>query len=255
MRIHPPRREGGRGSAGGEATAAASASGDEIEARLSRIPEARIHDLDVRELLRRGGEPFERIMSAVQGVPRDCVFRLRAIFEPVPLYAVLGDLGFRHWTEKLGAEDWRVWFFRDEALSRREESPDPTPPPIREDAPCGATPRRRRASSGDPGTATNAPEQERTMEETRQIPETEAAVGRYLLDVRKLEGPEKHPTIHRMFDALEPGQALTIVNDHNPKPLYYELRAERPGRFDADGYRAYEAGDRVWVAVLPTLLP
>lgn len=79
-------------------------------------------------------------------------------------------------------------------------------------------------------------------------------LGPYLLDVRELDGPDKHPTIHRMFDALEPGQTLTIVNDHQPKPLYYELKAERAEQFDADNYRAYEAGDRVWVAVLPTRL-
>lgn len=79
-------------------------------------------------------------------------------------------------------------------------------------------------------------------------------LGPYLLDVRELDGPDKHPTIHRMFDALEPGQTLTIVNDHQPKPLFYELKAERAERFDADNYRAYEAGDRVWVAVLPTRL-
>lgn len=91
------------------------------------------------------------------------------------------------------------------------------------------------------------------MERASEIPDPEAAVGPCLLDVRKLAGPEKHPTIHRMFDALPPGGALTIVNDHDPKPLYYELRAERAKRFDADRYRSYEAGDGVWVAVLPTL--
>lgn len=80
----------------------------------------------------------------------------------------------------------------------------------------------------------------------------DARQGPYLLDVRRLDGPDRHPTIHRMFDDLQPGQALTIVNDHEPRPLFYELQAERPDRFDADGYRAYEAGDRVWVAVLPT---
>lgn len=81
--------------------------------------------------------------------------------------------------------------------------------------------------------------------------EEEARKGPYLLDVRQLEGPEKHPTIHEMFDALQPGQALTIVNDHEPRPLFYELQAERPDRFDAENYRAYEAEKRVWVAVLP----
>lgn len=81
----------------------------------------------------------------------------------------------------------------------------------------------------------------------------QAAQGPYLLDVRLLDGPDKHPTIHRMFDDLDPGGVLTIVNDHEPRPLYYELRAERPDTFDGDRYRAYQAGDRVWVAVLPRL--
>lgn len=72
----------------------------------------RIEDLDVRELLREGGEPFGRIMAAAGSLPPDGVLRLRAIFEPEPLYAVMADRGFRHWTEQLGPEDWRVWFWR-----------------------------------------------------------------------------------------------------------------------------------------------
>lgn len=76
--------------------------------------------------------------------------------------------------------------------------------------------------------------------------------GRFILDVRKLQPHEKHPTIHDRFDALEAGQSLTIVNDHNPKPLYYELSAEKADRFDSETYSAYRADDRVWVAVLPT---
>lgn len=79
----------------------------------------------------------------------------------------------------------------------------------------------------------------------------DAARGPFLLDVRRLDGPDKHPTIHEMFEDLEPGQSLTLVNDHEPKPLFYELQAEKPGLFDEEGYRAYEADDRVWVAILP----
>lgn len=79
----------------------------------------------------------------------------------------------------------------------------------------------------------------------------DAAQGPHLLDVRRLDGPDKHPTIHRMFEELEPGQSLTLVNDHEPRPLFYELQAEMPDRFDEEGYRAYEAADRVWVAILP----
>src|SRR5690606_30324432 len=48
-----------------------------------------IVDLDVREDLRSGREPFSRIMAAVATVPPGGTLRLRATFEPVPLYAVL----------------------------------------------------------------------------------------------------------------------------------------------------------------------
>lgn len=47
------------------------------------------------------------------------------------------------------------------------------------------------------------------------------------LDVTKLEPRMKHPTVFKYFDALEAGEAFTIENDHDPKPLYYELLAER----------------------------
>ncbi len=35
---------------------------------------------------------------------------LRAPFEPLPLYDVLGKRGFLHWTESLAPDDWRIWF-------------------------------------------------------------------------------------------------------------------------------------------------
>jgi hypothetical protein len=79
---------------------------------LEDVPPDRTHDLDVREKLRRGGEPFEEIMAAAGAVSGDGVLRVRAIFEPHPLYSVMASRGFEHWTEKLGEEDWRVWFWR-----------------------------------------------------------------------------------------------------------------------------------------------
>ena len=67
-------------------------------------------ELDVREELRAGKEPFARIMQAVAGVAPGGVFALRAIFEPKPLYALLGGKGFEAWTERLADDDWRVYF-------------------------------------------------------------------------------------------------------------------------------------------------
>jgi uncharacterized protein (DUF2249 family) len=70
------------------------------------------------------------------------------------------------------------------------------------------------------------------------------------LDVRDLPPSERHPTIHEAFDALDGGEALTLVNDHDPQPLFYELRAEKES-FDAEGYEVERRGDAEFVATLP----
>jgi regulator of cell morphogenesis and NO signaling len=48
-----------------------------------------------------------------------------------------------------------------------------------------------------------------------------------ILDVTLLEPRQKHPTIFVRFDELNEGESLTIHNDHDPKPLYYQLLGER----------------------------
>jgi len=70
-----------------------------------------IVDVDVRDDLRSGREPFARIMAARSELPDGGVLRVRAIFEPVPLYGVMAQHGLEHWTEELAEDDWRVWFF------------------------------------------------------------------------------------------------------------------------------------------------
>jgi len=55
--------------------------------------------LDVRPMLAAGEEPFDAIMAAAQHVGAGKVLELVAPFEPVPLYGVLGRLGFAHATE------------------------------------------------------------------------------------------------------------------------------------------------------------
>jgi uncharacterized protein (DUF2249 family) len=63
------------------------------------------------------------------------------------------------------------------------------------------------------------------------------------LDVRVIPPRDKHPTIFRTFDTLASGQSLLLVNDHDPKPLRYQLMAERPETFDW----TYEAqGPQLW---------
>jgi len=52
------------------------------------------------------------------------------------------------------------------------------------------------------------------------------------LDVTRIAPPFKHPAIFRQFDALQEGEAFIIHNDHDPKPLYYQLLAERGDIFN-----------------------
>ncbi|MGH7654324.1 MAG: DUF2249 domain-containing protein [Gemmatimonadaceae bacterium] len=73
---------------------------------------ANVVELDVRDDLRMGREPFTRIMKAVQSLAPDDVLLLRAIFEPFPLFAMLAEQGFTHESIAFGADDWCVWFWR-----------------------------------------------------------------------------------------------------------------------------------------------
>jgi regulator of cell morphogenesis and NO signaling len=52
-----------------------------------------------------------------------------------------------------------------------------------------------------------------------------------ILNVTLLEPKQKHPTIFVRFDELNEGESLTIHNDHDPKPLYYQLLGERGNIF------------------------
>ena len=70
------------------------------------------------------------------------------------------------------------------------------------------------------------------------------------IDVRDLPPQQRHPKIHDAFDDLEPGEALTLVNDHEPKPLFYEFQAEVES-FDADAYTVDRVADDEFIATLP----
>ncbi|MBK8140347.1 MAG: iron-sulfur cluster repair di-iron protein [Chitinophagaceae bacterium] len=64
-----------------------------------------------------------------------------------------------------------------------------------------------------------------------------------ILNVTLLEPRLKHPTIFNHFDELLEGQSLTIHNDHDPKPLYYQLLGERGNIFT---WEYLEQGPEWW---------
>src|SRR5579883_2281550 len=70
------------------------------------------------------------------------------------------------------------------------------------------------------------------------------------LDVRSMPPRERHPRIFEVFDCLKAGETFQLVNDHDPKPLYYQFMHERPGQFE---WKYQEEGPEVWkVAILKT---
>ncbi|HEX7040285.1 MAG TPA: DUF2249 domain-containing protein [Trueperaceae bacterium] len=63
------------------------------------------------------------------------------------------------------------------------------------------------------------------------------------LDVRHLPPAERHRVIFESWRSLEPGGGYVLVNDHDPKPLYYQFAAEHPGEFT---WQTLEEGPEVW---------
>lgn len=63
------------------------------------------------------------------------------------------------------------------------------------------------------------------------------------VDVRALVPMKRHETIFRLVNELAPGASFVIVNDHDPKPLYYQLEAEYPQQFS---WTYLEKGPLVW---------
>ncbi|HEU5349452.1 MAG TPA: DUF2249 domain-containing protein [Ktedonobacterales bacterium] len=63
------------------------------------------------------------------------------------------------------------------------------------------------------------------------------------LDVRTIPPPQRHPMIFQRFVALPEGGSFVLVNDHDPKPLYYQLNFEYSGQL---GWDYLEQGPQVW---------
>ena len=55
-----------------------------------------------------------------------------------------------------------------------------------------------------------------------------------VIDVREIPKPQRHGQIFRLFDSLDAGEALILVNDHDPRHLHDEFDVERPGRYSWD---------------------
>lgn len=64
-----------------------------------------------------------------------------------------------------------------------------------------------------------------------------------VVDVRTIAPRDRHPLIFDAFENLAPGEGFYLVNDHDPKPLYYQFQAERTGQFT---WEYAEQGPEIW---------
>lgn len=156
---------------------------------------ANVIEIDVRDDLRSGREPFSRIMSTVNSLDVNDVLHLRTIFEPVPLFAVLGKRGFAHESRAHAPDDWSMWFWRPET---------------------------RDAAAVD---VSDAP----TFDD--EVPADDATTT--YLDVRGLGPPEPMMRTLIALETLTPGHTLVQINTRVPQFLLPVL-AERGFAWELD---------------------
>lgn len=157
------------------------------------------HDLDVRPILREGGEPFSVIMQAVSALAPGQSLRLFATFKPLPLFQVLGARGFDASAREIGNGEWEVIFTPSEATSAPAAKP-----PVAASAPDDAWP---------------APVDE--------------------LDNRDLDPPEPMVKTLEGVEALQPGQTIAALLPREPVFLLEELEARGHswrGQMEPDGH-------------------
>lgn len=63
------------------------------------------------------------------------------------------------------------------------------------------------------------------------------------VDVRTIAPRDRHSLIFGTFSRLLPGEALMLLNDHDPKPLYDQFLAQYGGEFR---WEYLESGPDVW---------
>jgi len=77
------------------------------------LPLHQFKRFDVRELIRRGVEPFPEIRRRVDALKPDEGLLVVAPFLPSPLVEVLGGEGFASKVERGQGSDWIVYFWRE----------------------------------------------------------------------------------------------------------------------------------------------
>ena len=65
------------------------------------------------------------------------------------------------------------------------------------------------------------------------------------IDVRTIAPAprERHTVIFSRFEGLQQGESLLLINDHDPRPLYYPFQVRHTGQFD---WTCLQANPSLW---------
>jgi len=64
------------------------------------------------------------------------------------------------------------------------------------------------------------------------------------LDLRAMPPFQRHEKIFQLWDTLKSGETLKIINDHDPKPLWYQFEVEFKGKYE---WEYGQKGPKDWV--------
>jgi len=67
------------------------------------------------------------------------------------------------------------------------------------------------------------------------------------MDLRPYPPTERHEMFYKAFADIKPGEAFEFVNDHDPKPLYYQMEAESKEPFRWEYVEQGPEQWKVWV--------
>ncbi len=62
-------------------------------------------------------------------------------------------------------------------------------------------------------------------------------------DIRPYHPARRHEMVFEAFDKLGPGEAFVFTNDHDPRPLYYQMEAESEEAFE---WKYLQSGPEEW---------
>ncbi|MBK0402390.1 DUF2249 domain-containing protein [Adhaeribacter sp. BT258] len=154
-------------------------------------------ELDVREAIETGNDPFNLIMEAVKDLQPSQALKLINTFEPTPLITILNKRGYRHFVEEISANLVYTYFYKKVA-------------------------NKTVANAAEKVETLAQPDAKNTFGEMKQ-----KFAGRLReIDVRYLEMPLPMTTILETLADLKPGEALFVIHKRVPQFLLPQL-AER----------------------------